>query len=249
MNIENLWIEYVENKDKEIKKKLIENYITLVKIIAGRMYNFYGSKIEYDDLLGYGILGLIDSIDKFDITKNIKFETYAQIRIKGAIIDNIRKLDWIPRSLRKKSKDVQNAIFLLENKLGRSPSNKEISEQLEIPLNELELLLSDISTFNVSSLEEFLVTGGDSSLDIKEERNTPEDVFEKKEIKELLAYSINTLSKNEKMVISLYYYDEFTYKEIGNIMELSESRISQIHSKSILKIRNILEKEGVGKEF
>lgn len=249
MNIENLWIEYVENKDKEIKKKLIENYITLVKIIAGRMYNFYGSKIEYDDLLGYGILGLIDSIDKFDITKNIKFETYAQIRIKGAIIDNIRKLDWIPRSLRKKSKDVQNAMFLLENKLGRSPSNKEISEQLEIPLNELELLLSDISTFNVSSLEEFLVTGGDSSLDIKEERNTPEDVFEKKEIKELLAYSINTLSKNEKMVISLYYYDEFTYKEIGNIMELSESRISQIHSKSILKIRNILEKEGVGKEF
>ncbi len=249
MNIENLWIEYVENKDKEIKKILIENYITLVKIIAGRMYNFYGSKIEYDDLLGYGILGLIDSIDKFDITKNIKFETYAQIRIKGAIIDNIRKLDWIPRSLRKKSKDVQNAIFLLENKLGRSPSNKEISEQLEIPLNELELLLSDISTFNVSSLEEFLVTGGDSSLDIKEERNTPEDVFEKKEIKELLAYSINTLSKNEKMVISLYYYDEFTYKEIGNIMELSESRISQIHSKSILKIRNILEKEGVGKEF
>lgn len=249
MNIENLWIEYVENKDKEIKKILIENYITLVKIIAGRMYNFYGSKIEYDDLLGYGILGLIDSIDKFDITKNIKFETYAQIRIKGAIIDNIRKLDWIPRSLRKKSKDVQNAIFLLENKLGRSPNNNEISEQLEIPLNELELLLSDISTFNVSSLEEFLVTGGDSSLDIKEDRNTPEDVFEKKEIKELLAYSINTLSKNEKMVISLYYYDEFTYKEIGNIMELSESRISQIHSKSILKIRNILEKEGVGKEF
>lgn len=249
MNIENIWLEYVENKDKEIKKILIENYITLVKIIAGRMYNFYGSKIEYDDLLGYGVLGLIDSIDKFDITKNIKFETYAQIRIKGAIIDNIRKLDWIPRSLRKKSKDVQNAIFLLENKLGRSPSNKEISEQLEIPLNELELLLSDISTFNVASLEEFLVTGGDYSFDIQEDRNTPEDAFEKKEIKELLAYSINTLSKNERMVISLYYYDEFTYKEIGNIMELSESRISQIHSKSILKIRNILEKEGVGKEF
>lgn len=247
MNIENLWMEYVKNKDKEIKKILIENYITLVKIIAGRMYNFYGSKIEYDDLLGYGVLGLIDSIDKFDITKNIKFETYAQIRIRGAMIDNIRKLDWIPRSLRKKSKDVQNAIFLLENKLGRSPSNKEISEQLNISLNELEILLSDISTFNVSSLEEFLITGGDYSMDIQANRNTPEDAFEKKEIKELLAYSINALSKNEKMVISLYYYDEFTYKEIGNIMELSESRISQIHSKSILKIRNILEKEGVGR--
>lgn len=247
MNIDNLWVEYVKNKDKELKKVLIENYITLVKIIAGRMYNFYGSKIEYDDLLGYGVLGLIDSIDKFDITKNIKFETYAQIRIRGAIIDNIRKLDWIPRSLRKKSKDVQNAIFLLENKLGRSPSNEEISEQLNITLDELEMLLSDISTFNVSSLEEFLITGGDYSQDIQQNNNTPEDAYEEKEIKELLAYSINTLSKNEKMVISLYYYDEFTYKEIGNIMELSESRISQIHSKSILKIRNILEKKGIEK--
>lgn len=248
MQIENLWIKYTDTKDKEIKKILIENYISLVKIVAGRMYNFYGSKIEYDDLLGYGVLGLIDSIDKFDITKNIKFETYAQIRIKGAIIDNIRKLDWIPRSLRKKSKDVQNSISLLENKLERSPTNEEIAEHLKISLNELELLLSDISTFNVSSLEEVLLTKGDYSSEIQQDIGTPEEIYEAKEIKEILSTSIDALNKNERLVISLYYYEELTYKEIGHVMELSESRISQIHSKAILKIKNFLEKQGIGKK-
>lgn len=249
MNIDNLWIKYTKTKDKEIKKQLIENYIELVKIVSGRMYNFYGSKVEYDDILGYGVLGLIDSIDKFDLSKNIKFETYAQIRIRGEIIDNIRKLDWIPRSLRKKSKDVQEAISVLENKLGVSPSNKELSIYLEISLEELESILSDISTFNISSLEETLLTKGDYPFDISQKDNLPEQVYEAKEIKGLLANSIDRLEENEKKVISLYYYDELTYKEIGNVMNLSESRISQIHSKSILKIKNILRKEGIDKGF
>ncbi|WP_313756541.1 FliA/WhiG family RNA polymerase sigma factor [Tissierella sp.] len=247
MDIENLWIKYNNTKDKELKKILIENYINLVKIVAGRMYNFYGSKIEYDDLLGYGVLGLIDSIDKFDITKNIKFETYAQIRIKGAIIDNIRKLDWIPRSLRKKSKDIQNSISFLENKLGRSPTNDEISNHLNISLNELELILSDISTFNVSSLEELLLTNGDYFLESQTNTNLPEEIYEAEEIKNILAISIDSLNKNERLVISLYYYEELTYKEIGNIMGLSESRISQIHSKAILNIKIFLEREGIVK--
>lgn len=247
MDVENLWIKYTNTKDKELKKILIENYINLVKIVAGRMYNFYGSKIEYDDLLGYGVLGLIDSIDKFDITKNIKFETYAQIRIKGAIIDNIRKLDWIPRSLRKKSKDIQNSISFLENKLGRSPTNDEIAEHLDIPLNELELALSDISTFNVSSLEELLLTNGDYFLENQKDLNVPEEIYEIAEMKNILASSIDLLNKNERLVISLYYYEELTYKEIGNIMGLSESRISQIHSKAILNIKNCLEREGIVK--
>lgn len=248
MNVENLWIKYIDTKDKELKKTLIENYISLVKIVAGRMYNFYGSKIEYDDLLGYGVLGLIDSIDKFDITKNIKFETYAQIRIKGAIIDNIRKLDWIPRTLRKKSKDIQNAMSFLENKLGRSPTNEEVAAHLEISLKELELLLSDISTFNVSSLEEVLLTNGDYSFETQQDMGTPEEIYNRKEINRILSIGIDKLNKNERLVISLYYYEELTYKEIGHIMELSESRISQIHSKAILKIKNFLEKEGIVKE-
>lgn len=248
MDIESLWIKYNENKDKEIKKILIENYLTVVKIVAGRMYNFYGSKVEYDDLVGYGVLGLIDSIDKFDSTKNIKFETYAQIRIKGAMIDNIRKLDWIPRSLRKKSKDLQNAIFSLENLLGRTPTNDELAKHLDMTLNELELLLSDMSTFNMYSLEELLVAKGDSSIGEKENIGSPEDNYESKELKEILALAIDDLNKNEKLVVSLYYYEELTYKEIGHVMELSESRISQIHSKAILKIKNFLEKQGIVNE-
>lgn len=249
MNIDNLWIKYTETKDNEIKRKLIENYIELVKIVSGRMYNFYGSKVEYDDILGYGVLGLIDSIDKFDISKNIKFETYAQIRIRGEIIDNIRKLDWVPRSLRKKSKDVQDAMALLENKLGQTPTNEQLANHLQISLEELDSIMADISTFNVSSLEETLLSKGDYNFHQGQRPNIPEQIYEEKEVKEVLAESINKLGENEKKVISFYYYEELTYKEIGHIMNLSESRISQIHSKSILKIKNILKKEGINKGF
>ena len=245
MNIEELWFKYNETKDKNLKQSLIENYISLVKIVAGRMYNYYGSKVEYDDLVGFGIMGLIDSIDKFDISKNIKFETYAQIRIKGAIIDNIRKLDWIPRSLRKKSKDIQNAIYKLENELGCTPTNQQISEYLQISMKELEVLLSDISNFNISSLEDMLGNKENSSLDIKEDGDSPEEILDAKETKEILVRAIDSLLDNEKTVISLYYYDELTYKEIGHILNLSESRISQIHSKAILKIKGFLIKEGI----
>ena len=244
MDINSLWIDYSKTKDKEIKKKLIENYVELVRIIAGRMYNFYGTKVEYDDLIGYGVLGLIDSIDKFDITKDIKFETYAQIRIKGAIIDNIRKLDWIPRSLRKKSKDIQITISTLENRLGRSPSNAEIAYEMGIEEDNLDLLLSDISTFNMSSLEEMIYSVGDYFTK-SESLDSPEDIYEKSEIVKILEKSIEILNKSEKLVITLYYYEELTYKEIGEVMDLSESRISQIHSKAILKMKNNLMKQGI----
>ncbi|MCK9443596.1 MAG: FliA/WhiG family RNA polymerase sigma factor [Tissierellaceae bacterium] len=245
MDIEYMWIKYKDTKSRELKNELIEHYIDLVKIVSGRMYNYYGSKVEYDDLMGYGILGLIDSIDKFDITKNIKFETYAQIRIKGAIIDSIRKLDWVPRSLRKKSRDVQNTIYMLENKLGRSPTNMEISKELNISLKELEMLLSDISTFNVSSLEEVLFTKGEYFGDLKNHEHSPDEVYLNKEVKEILVNSIDKLSQNEKTIITLYYYEELTYKEIGYIMDLSESRISQVHSKAILKMKNHLKTQGI----
>lgn len=245
MNIESLWIKYSQTKDVEIKKELIEHYIDLVKIIAGRMYNYYGSKIEYDDLIGYGTLGLIDSINKFDLTKNIKFETYAQIRIKGSIIDNIRKLDWVPRSLRKKSRELQNTVSILENKFGRTPSNTEIAIHLDIPLEELELLLSDISSFNISSLDDILKNNTENHIRDFEESNKPEQAYEQKEIKSLLAESIDKLVEKEKLVISLYYYEGLTYKEIGKIMELSESRISQIHSKAVIKMKNFLKKQGI----
>lgn len=245
MKTDELWKRYVKTKDRSIKQLLIEEYIGLVKIVAGRMYNFYGSKVEYEDLIGFGIIGLIDSIERFDVNKNIKFETYAQIRIKGTIIDNIRKLDWIPRSLRKKSKDIQNAIFHLENKLGRNPTNEELSEHLGIPLEEVEACLADITNFNMASLEDLLINKGEQYIKDSQNPNTPESIFEKKELIEILGKIIDELQENEKMVISLYYYEELTYKEIGHIMELSESRISQIHSKAILNIKNKLMKLGI----
>jgi len=245
MITEEIWIKYKETEDKELKDLLIVNYVPLVKIVAGRMYNFYGSKVEFDDLLGYGILGLIDSIEKFDISKNIKFETYAQIRIKGAIIDNIRKLDWIPRSLRKKSKQVQQTMQELENKLGYTPSNIELAEHLNVSVEEVENIFSDIATFNVISLEEFLKNKNEGILDSKDNSELPDDVYEKKEIKAILIDTINNLPEKEKLIISLYYYDELTYKEIGNILDLSESRISQIHSKTMLKLKNDLIKKGI----
>lgn len=245
MKIEELWKKYTQTKSRDIKKMLIEEYIDLVKIVAGRMYNFYGSKIEYDDLVGFGAIGLIDSIERFDLNKNTKFETYAQIRIRGTIIDNIRKLDWAPRSLRKKSKDIQNAMIILENKLGRSPSNKELSQFSNIPLEELESTLSDIANFNMVSLEDLLINKGEYNIKSNQDITTPQQAFEAKELKQILANAIEKLMIQEKTVISLYYYEELTYKEIGYIMELSESRISQIHSKAILKIKNQLLKESI----
>ncbi len=245
MTTEELWKEYAKTKDNNIRKSLIERYIGLVKIVAGRMYNYYGSKVEYDDLVSFGILGLIDSIERFDINRNIKFETYAQIRIKGAIVDNIRKLDWIPRSLRKKSKEIQKEMLNLENKLGRTPSNIELAEHLNMSLKELEDILANTVGFNVTSLEELLANKGEHIIDEEKEVNIPEKAFEEKELKEILGDIIDALPDNQKTVISLYYYEELTYKEIGKIMKLSESRISQIHSKAILNIRNKLYKVGI----
>ena len=245
MTTEELWKKYKETSNLELKEELIVRYISLVKIVAGRMYNFYGSKVEFDDLVGYGVLGLIDSIEKFDLDKNIKFETYAQIRIRGSIIDNIRKLDWIPRSLRKKSKEVQKAMLELENNLGHAPSNEELARHMKISIDEVESLLSDISTFNMISLEEFLTDKSEAVLESKNVLDSPEFIYEKTEIQENLVEAIEELPEKEKLIISLYYYDELTYKEIGNILNLSESRISQIHSKSILKIKNYLIKKGI----
>lgn len=245
MNTDELWQKYAKTKDTSIKQKLIEEYIGLVKIVAGRMYNYYGSKVEYDDLVSFGVLGLIDSIERFDLSRNIKFETYAQIRIKGAIVDNIRKLDWVPRSLRKKSKEIQKEMLKLENKLGRAPSNVELAEHLNISLKELEETLSDTVSFNVTSLEDLLANKGEYIIDDEREVSLPEKVFEKKELKEILGDIIDELPTNQKTVISLYYYEELTYKEIGKIMDLSESRISQIHSKAILNIKNRLFKMGI----
>lgn len=244
MSKESLWINYANEKNprikNEIKEELIITYISLVKIISGRLYNYYGANIEYDDLVGYGILGLIDAIEKYDYTKNIKFETYASIRIRGAIIDEIRNLDWIPRSIRKKSKQLKDATTKLESEFGREPSISELAKELDKTPQEMEKLIQETNIYNVVSLEDELADNLKIQIEDKTIEINPEGSLVKKDTIEILKGCIDNLKEKEQLVINLYYYEELTYKEIGKILEISESRVSQIHSKAIEKMKKEL---------
>lgn len=245
MTVEEIWKKYKETSDISYKQELIEEYISLVKIVAGRMYNFYGGNVEFEELLGFGVFGLIDAIEKFELERELKFETYAQIRIRGSMIDSLRKLDWVPRSLRKKAKDFEIAISKLENKLSRNATIEDIGSELGLSVEEVQSTLAEISTFNLISLEELISSRGDYYL-TNNSQLTPEDKYSNKELKKILKESVDYLPNKEKMVISMYYYDELTYKEIGEVLGLSESRISQIHSKAVLKMKSYLSRVGIG---
>ncbi len=238
-----LWEKYKNSKNesekKSAKEEIILNYVELVKIIAGRLYNYYASNIEYEDLVSYGVIGLIDAIEKFDYTKEIKFETYSSIRIRGSIIDQIRLLDWVPRSIRQKSKLFKDTYSKMESELGRSPSVEELGERLQKTPEEVNKIISEMGTFNMVSLEEEI--NDTVKVQIKDEKNhTPEEALVKKDTIERLKKGIEKLNHKEQLVIELYYNKELTYKEIGAVLDVSESRISQIHSKAIIKIRNNL---------
>lgn len=244
MNKYSLWELYFEEKDKEKKEKLkqeiILEYVNLVKIISGRLYNFYGSNIEYEDLVSYGIIGLIDAIDKYDLSKNIKFETYASIRIRGAIIDEIRNLDWIPRSIRQKSKKIKEIYKKYENLNGKEPTVEEISKELNKTIPEVNKILEEVNIYNVVSLEEEISDNLKIQIEDKAEEMNPEASLMKKDMINRLKTSVCKLKEREQMIINLYYFEELTYKEIGTILEISESRVSQIHSKAIIRIKNDL---------
>lgn len=237
MGDQSLWQKYKKNDDKEAKNQLIEGYIELVKIIAGRLYSTYGSNIEYDDLVSYGIFGLLDAIEKFDIDKKVKFETYAQIRIRGSIIDQLRNLDWIPRSVRQKSKTIEETYNKLENRLGRNAKDIEVAKELNISIDELNSILQQINSFNIVSLEEKLYDSNIVNYLKNDEDSLPEDIICNRELHEVLQLSIEKLPEREKQVISLYYFNEVTYKEIGEILGISESRVSQLHSKAISRLK------------
>ncbi len=234
---EQLWIRYKEHNDKTAKDELIIHYVSLVKLIAGRLYTSYNSHVEFDDLLSYGIIGLIDAIEKFDHKKQIKFETYANIRIRGAIIDQIRHLDWIPRSTRQKYKRIEDVISQLQVIYGNDVTDEQVAEALELSLEEYGKLLSEVTTYAVISLEEKVEEG--NGFDIKSEHNDfqPEDHFVNIEMKSSLIEAIERLPEKEKKVMQLYYYSELTYREIAQVLHVSESRISQIHTKAITKLR------------
>jgi RNA polymerase sigma factor for flagellar operon FliA len=244
-NQKELWKKYRETGDPQIREALIIEYAHLIKFVAGRMNIYFGSNIEYDDLVSFGVFGLIDAIDKYDINKGVKFETYASLRIRGSIIDSIREMDWVPRSLRQKSKELEKAYREVENELGRSAEDIDIANKMNISLDDFYKLLNKVNLTSMVSLEEFLEQNYEIGIDISNSNQVyrPEYEAELSEIKDILGDAIDKLPEKEKMVLSLYYYEELTLKEISAIMNVSESRISQIHTKAILRLRGKLARQ------
>lgn len=234
ININEVWMRYCKSKDLETKQLLVEHYAHIIKLVAGRLSIYLNNYVELDDLIGYGVIGLIDAVDKFDPEKNVKFETYASLRIRGAILDEIRKLDWVPRTLRKKQKEVQKAYTELENELGRIPTDEEMEIKLNINSQEYQSLLQETNICSLVSIDEYEM----QVSNIKDTcMMTPDEHIQKQEMSQMLASAIESLSEREQLVISLYYFEELTLKEISSILEVSESRVSQLHTKAVGKLR------------
>ena len=237
-----LWEEYSKLKSDNLREQLIIEYVPLVKLVAGRLNMYLGYTVEYDDLVSYGVFGLIDAIDKFDYGKGIKFETYASLRIRGSILDQIRKMDWIPRSVRQKQKQIEAAIAKLEKEKGSNVHDMDIAEELGITLDEYRGWESQTNISNIASLDEFMEQGTEGS--VKEFRNNtyiePEEAIDKAEVKQMLMDALELLTEKEKKVVLLYYYEDLTLKEVASVLEVSESRISQLHSKALEKMKKHL---------
>jgi len=242
-----LWEDFKATGDSRLRERLILHYSPLVKYVAGRVGVGLPPNIEQADLVSYGIFGLIDAIEKFDLEREIKFETYAISRIRGAIIDELRSIDWIPRSVRFKAREVEKAYANLEAKLRRTPTEQEVAEELGIGQQDLRAIFSQVSFVNVLALDELLSSGGEkgdklSLVDTLEDTRAedPVQAFEAEEMKYLLAGAINTLPEREKIVVTLYYYEGLTLAEIGQVLGVTESRICQMHTKAVLQLRGKL---------
>ncbi len=238
-DMNSIWKQYNDTRDSQLKQLLIEKYVYLIKLVAGRLGIYLNQYVDLDDLIGYGALGLIDAIDKFDLTKNVKFETYASLRIRGAILDAIRKLDWVPRTLRKKQKELDKAYTELEFELGRQPEEVEIANYLGVDVSEYNQCLKEVNIVTLVSIDD-----GAYPLEMVKapKSEMPDLQLEEKELKNILTQAIESLPDREKQVISLYYFEEFTLKEISNVLSVSESRISQLHTKAVSRLRAKLQK-------
>lgn len=238
-----LWVEYKKTKSTQLRDKFIRQYMPLVKYVAGKLAVGMPGSVEFDDLVGFGQFGLLDAIEKFDPDKNVKFKTYAVTRIRGAIFDELRQLDWVPRSVRQKSREIEDTIVDLESKLGRTATDAEIAEKMGISENEYQQTIMKISGTSVLSLNDVWYSGNDNehmsigdSIESPASLN-PDVIVEREEIRKIIVEAINELPEKEKMVIVLYYHEDLTFKEIGQVLEVSESRISQLHARANLRLR------------
>ncbi len=240
-----LWELYKRTGRPELQEQIVVRYLKLVHYIVNRLVIYSTHGLEKDDLYSAGVLGLLEAIERFDISKGIEFKTFSAIRIKGAIIDEIRRFDWVPRSIRQKAKKIDSAIHHLFHELNRIPSDEEIAKELNISIDEYYQLTDNLGPLFLHSLDSDVnQSGDDNSLQLNQLIDNKEEDYETEKrrstLKRKIIEAINHLPEKEKLVISLYYYEGLTLKEIGVVLSVTESRVSQIHSSAILKLRNLL---------
>jgi RNA polymerase sigma factor for flagellar operon FliA len=237
-----MWDEYKQTREQTLRDKLILHYSPLVKYVAGRVGVGLPQNVEQADLVSYGVFGLIDAIDKFDPERGYKFETYAISRIKGAILDELRSIDWVPRSVRAKARSLERAYAKLEAQHHRNPTDDEVATELGLTGSQLQSALSQISFVGVAALDELLSGGerGESTTlgdTVADSADGPVGAFEVEEMRQILAESINRMAEREKIVLTLYYYEGLTLAEIGRVLQVTESRVCQIHTKAVIQLR------------
>jgi RNA polymerase sigma factor FliA len=241
--MQSLWREFRRTGDRALRDRLILTYAPLVKYVAGRLGSGLPAHVEEGDLVSYGLLGLVGAIERFDPDRHIKFETYAIARIKGSIIDELRSMDWVPRSVRARARDIERAIATLESRLMRAPNDEEIASQLGLSEEEFHESLLEISRSSIAALDELWTgsSGGDpvTLIETIEDPEAPEPqaAIAQTELREALGEAIARLPDREKLVVTLYYYEELTLREIGEVLGVTESRVSQLHTKAILRLK------------
>ncbi len=243
-DVEQLWIEFKKDpSNQELRNRLVEIYLPLVKYNGERIWARLPEGVELDDLISAGVFGLMDAIDAFDLSRGVKFETYCVPRIRGAMLDELRTMDWVPRLVRSKASKLNEAIKNLEAKLGRQPSEQELAEELQISVQELEKMMADANAVNLISLNKKWYET-DSYKDVREidilEDKKGEDPTKRIQKNDLMRLVTKGLNRNERLIIILYYYEELTMKEIGATLDLSESRVSQMHSSIVQRLQNQL---------
>jgi RNA polymerase sigma factor for flagellar operon FliA len=244
----NAYFQAETTPDAEKRDELILAYTPLIKYIASRLASRLPAQVAFDDLVSSGIIGLIDAIDKFDLAKNVQFKTYAEFRIRGAMLDELRSLDWVPRSVRRKATDLEHAYTKLEKKLGRPAQDEETAEEMAISLDDFYKLLDETKAITFMDIELLRqqtpdqINAGHGLASISMDANDPFAAINLKQIRDLLASSIETLPEKERLTVSLYYFNELTMKEIGQVLNYTESRISQMHSKAMLRLRTKIKK-------
>jgi RNA polymerase sigma factor FliA len=243
-DVEQLWVEFKKDlNNQELRNRLVEMYLPLVKYNGERIWARLPEGVELDDLVSAGVFGLMDAIDAFDLTRGVKFETYCVPRIRGAMLDELRTMDWVPRLVRSKASKLNEAVKTLEARLGRQPNEPELAAQMGIPLDELEKMILDANAVNLISLNKKWYET-DSYKDVREidilEDKKGEDPTRRIQKNDLMRLVTKGLNRNERLIIILYYYEELTMKEIGATLDLSESRVSQMHSSIVQRLQNQL---------